>query len=137
MAPEALPATRATLDMIAALDVRVVIPGHGEAFTDVRAGIGPRLSPHRGIRRRRHAHGSLRAQALLAFTLLARRSMAIADLPSYVERIGVYRDIERGRAAHDATGARPDARGRVAARKCHPRDGCDDQSRLATTHRLE
>ena len=32
-------------------------------------------------------------KALLAFTLLASRSMAIAELPAYVERIGVYRDI--------------------------------------------
>jgi hypothetical protein len=32
-------------------------------------------------------------KALLAFTLLAKRSMRIAELPAYVERIGVYRDI--------------------------------------------
>jgi glyoxylase-like metal-dependent hydrolase (beta-lactamase superfamily II) len=37
--PGALPATRATLDMIASLDVRAVIPGHGEPFADV----GPAL----------------------------------------------------------------------------------------------
>jgi glyoxylase-like metal-dependent hydrolase (beta-lactamase superfamily II) len=93
MAPEALPATRATLDMIAALDVRVVIPGHGEAFTDVRAALD------RAYRRTdafasddtRMARYALKA--LLAFTLLARRSMAVADLPSYVERVGVYRDM--------------------------------------------
>ena len=36
--PAALPATRATLEMLAALDVRVVIPGHGEPFTDVGGG---------------------------------------------------------------------------------------------------
>ncbi len=35
--PAAVPATRATLDMIAALDARVVIPGHGEVFTDAAA----------------------------------------------------------------------------------------------------
>ena len=33
--PYALPAARATLEMLAALDVRVVIPGHGEPFTEV------------------------------------------------------------------------------------------------------
>src|SRR6185503_14943486 len=37
--PAALPATRATLDMIAGLDVRVVIPGHGDVFTDVGAAL--------------------------------------------------------------------------------------------------
>ena len=33
--PLALPATRATLDLIAALDARIVIPGHGVPFSDV------------------------------------------------------------------------------------------------------
>ena len=93
MAPEALPATRATLDMIAALDVRVVIPGHGEAFTGVGAAL------ERAYRRTdafaaddtRMARYALKA--LLAFTLLARRSMRVDALPAYVERVGVYRDI--------------------------------------------
>jgi len=93
MAPEALPATRATLDMIAALDVRIVIPGHGDAFTDVNAALD--RAYHRteayaadDTRMARYA-----LKALLAFTLLARRSMKISELPAYVERIGVYRDI--------------------------------------------
>jgi glyoxylase-like metal-dependent hydrolase (beta-lactamase superfamily II) len=93
MQPEALPATRATLDMIAALDVRVVIPGHGDAFANVNAAL------ERAYRRTdayaaddaRMARYALKA--LLAFTLLARRSMPLAALPGYVERIGVYRDI--------------------------------------------
>src|SRR2546428_6528721 len=37
--PRALPATRATLEMIAGLDARVVIPGHGEPFADVGAAL--------------------------------------------------------------------------------------------------
>ena len=37
--PAALPATRATIDMLAGLDIRVVIPGHGEPFTDVAAAL--------------------------------------------------------------------------------------------------
>jgi len=37
--PAALPATRATLEMIAGLDARCVIPGHGEPFTDVRGAL--------------------------------------------------------------------------------------------------
>ncbi|HEV2686137.1 MAG TPA: MBL fold metallo-hydrolase, partial [Actinomycetota bacterium] len=39
MDASALPATRATLEMIAGLDVRCVIPGHGEPFTDVDAAL--------------------------------------------------------------------------------------------------
>jgi glyoxylase-like metal-dependent hydrolase (beta-lactamase superfamily II) len=36
---DALKAARATLDRIAALDVRVVIPGHGEPFTGIAAAL--------------------------------------------------------------------------------------------------
>jgi len=93
MAPAALPATRATLDMIAALDVRIVIPGHGEAFTDVRAALDRAYRRTEAfaaddVRLARYA-----LKALLAFTLLARRSMAMEDLPSYVQRVGIYRDM--------------------------------------------
>jgi glyoxylase-like metal-dependent hydrolase (beta-lactamase superfamily II) len=91
--PAALPATRATLDMIAGLDVRVVIPGHGDVFTDVGAAL------ERAYRRTeafeadesrvaRHA-----LKVLLTFHLLHRRQMSVADLPAYVERVGFYRDI--------------------------------------------
>ena len=37
--PRAMPATRATLDMLAGLDVGIVIPGHGAPFTDVAAAL--------------------------------------------------------------------------------------------------
>jgi glyoxylase-like metal-dependent hydrolase (beta-lactamase superfamily II) len=93
MEPDALPATRATLDMIASLDVRIVIPGHGDPFTGVAAAL------ERAYRRTdAYAADDVRMaryalKALLAFTLLARRSMTIADLPAYVDRVGVYRDI--------------------------------------------
>ena len=59
--PAALPATRATIEMIAALDVRVVIPGHGEPFTDVAAALD-RAAPRRGVRSRQLARRPPRAQ---------------------------------------------------------------------------
>ena len=93
MAPEALPATRATLDMIAALDVRIVIPGHGEAFTDVRAALDRAYRRTEAFAADDTRIARYALKALLAFTLLARRSMAIADLPSYVDRVGIYRDM--------------------------------------------
>jgi glyoxylase-like metal-dependent hydrolase (beta-lactamase superfamily II) len=93
MEPAALPATRATLDMIAALDVRLVIPGHGDPFTEVNAALerAYKRTDAYAVDDTRMARYALKA--LLAFTLLARRSMSIAGLPGYVERIGVYRDI--------------------------------------------
>ncbi len=93
MDPAALPATRATIEMIAALDVRVVIPGHGIVFTAV----GPALErafarttafEADDARVARHA-----LKALLTFHLLDRRYMLLADVPSYVERVRVFRDF--------------------------------------------
>ncbi len=91
--PQALPATRATLEAIARLDVLVVIPGHGEPFTDIGAALERALrrieafeaDPMRTVR---HV-----LKALLAFTLLDRQRLPLADLPAYVGRVGIYRDF--------------------------------------------
>ena len=91
--PGALPATRATLEMIAALDARCVIPGHGEPFTDVGAALERafartaafEVDPMRNVR---HV-----LKALLVFSLLDRERMPLASLPLYVERVGVYREF--------------------------------------------
>jgi len=90
---DALPATRATLDMIAALDVRTVIPGHGEPFTDVAAALDRAYRRTAAFeaddaRVARHA-----LKVVLTFSLLARRCLRLAELPSYVERVGIYRDL--------------------------------------------
>jgi glyoxylase-like metal-dependent hydrolase (beta-lactamase superfamily II) len=93
MDPAALPATRATLDMIAALDVRVVIPGHGDVFMDIDAALERAYRRTEAFeadqsRMARHA-----LKVVLAFSLLAKQRMLVADLPAYVERIGIYRDL--------------------------------------------
>jgi glyoxylase-like metal-dependent hydrolase (beta-lactamase superfamily II) len=91
--PRAMPAARATLEMLASLDVRVVIPGHGEPFTDVGAALERAFARTAALeadslRVARHA-----LKALLMFTLLDRRRLALDDLPSFMERVGVYRDF--------------------------------------------
>jgi len=91
--PGALPATRATLEMIATLDARCVVPGHGEPFTDVNAALERafarttafEVDPMRTVR---HV-----LKALLVFSLLDRERMPLASLPLYVERVGVYREF--------------------------------------------
>jgi glyoxylase-like metal-dependent hydrolase (beta-lactamase superfamily II) len=91
--PGALPATRATLEMIATLDVRCVVPGHGEPFTDVDAALERafarttafEVDPMRTVR---HV-----LKALLVFSLLDRERMPLASLPLYIERVGVYREF--------------------------------------------
>jgi len=91
--PAALPATRRTLEMLAALEVRIVIPGHGEPFGDVQAALDRafrRLASFEAdpLRAARYA-----LKALLAFTLLDRRRLPLAGMAEYVERVGVYRDF--------------------------------------------
>lgn len=91
--PDALPATRDTLDLIAGLDVRVVIPGHGEVFTDVARALDRAYARTEAFeadetRIARHA-----LKVMLTFSLLHRRRMPVADLPRYVEAVGFYRDV--------------------------------------------
>ncbi len=89
----ALPATRATIDMLGRLDIRVVIPGHGEPFTGVAAALDRarnRIAAFEAdsLRVARHA-----LKVNLMFTLLDKQRMALADMPDYVERVGIYRDF--------------------------------------------
>jgi glyoxylase-like metal-dependent hydrolase (beta-lactamase superfamily II) len=91
--PAALPATRATLEMIAALDARCVIPGHGEPFTDVRDALERAFARTAAfeadpLRTVRHV-----LKALFVFSLLDRERMLLAALPDYMARVGVYRDF--------------------------------------------
>jgi len=91
--PAAMPATRATLELIAALDVRVVIPGHGDVFTDVNAALDRAFRRADALeaddaRVARHA-----LKALLTFCLLDQKRLLLAGLPDYVARVGIYRDF--------------------------------------------
>lgn len=91
--PRALPATRATIDMLGSLDLRIVIPGHGEPFSDVgaaleRAEARTTAFEADSLRVARHA-----LKVVLSFALLDRRRLALADLPDYMARVGIYRDF--------------------------------------------
>jgi glyoxylase-like metal-dependent hydrolase (beta-lactamase superfamily II) len=93
VAPSALPAARATLDMLAALDVSVVLPGHGDPFTDAAAALDrayKRTTAFEAdsVRAARHA-----LKALFMFALLDKQRMRVADMPVYVDTVGVYRDF--------------------------------------------
>ena len=93
MDPAALPAARATLDAIAILPVRAVVPGHGEPFDD----IGPSLE-HAYARLALYEQDPERLarhviKVIVAFALLDRQRLALADLRDYVERTGIVRDF--------------------------------------------
>ncbi len=85
--------TRSTLESIARLDVRTVIPGHGRVFGEA----GPALE--RAFRRldgyerdvgrlARHA-----VRVMLVFALLEKRRMPLADLPRYVAEVALLREL--------------------------------------------
>jgi glyoxylase-like metal-dependent hydrolase (beta-lactamase superfamily II) len=87
------PATRATLEMIAGLDARYVIPGHGEPFTDVAAALERALRRTAAfeadpLRLARHA-----LKVVLVFALLDQERLPLAAMPAYVERVGIHRDF--------------------------------------------
>jgi glyoxylase-like metal-dependent hydrolase (beta-lactamase superfamily II) len=91
--PEALPATRRTLDALAKLDVRTVIPGHGEPFRDFAAALERAYGRVEAFeadptRLARHA-----LKVILAFTLLDRRAMPLSALAGHVARVGMYREF--------------------------------------------
>ena len=91
--PDALPATRATLDLIAGLDVRHVIPGHGEPFTgldDALARAYRRTEAFEAdpLRLARHA-----LKVVLVFALLDRERLPLAGMPDYVERVEMFREF--------------------------------------------
>jgi len=119
--PAALSATRRTLDMLAALDVSVVIPGHGEPFTEFAAALDRAYSRTAAFEANEMRLVRHILKVLLTFTLLDRRRMALADLPAFVSRVPIFRDFNARylRLAPDALAARlVDELTRAGAAKC-------------------
>jgi glyoxylase-like metal-dependent hydrolase (beta-lactamase superfamily II) len=93
--PGALSAARNTPDHIAALDIGVVIPGHGQPFTDVAAALDrcyQRVEAFQAdpVRMARHA-----LKVMLMFTLLERERLPLSTLPGYIDGIPAYREYNR------------------------------------------
>jgi glyoxylase-like metal-dependent hydrolase (beta-lactamase superfamily II) len=89
----ALAETRATLEAIGRLGVDVVIPGHGRPFGDSGAALERALYRLEGYeeditRLARHC-----AKVMLSFSLLEKRSMPLAELPAYVERVPILVEL--------------------------------------------
>jgi glyoxylase-like metal-dependent hydrolase (beta-lactamase superfamily II) len=94
--PTCLPATRATLDLIASLDVSVVVPGHGEPFTDAAGALARGYSRLAALEADPARNARHILKAMLSFKLLERRRMRLADLPRYVEEVPIFRDMNAG-----------------------------------------
>lgn len=97
-------AQRATLELVAGLDARLVIPGHGALFTDVAGALaraGSRLD-YLAADPVRNAENAVKV--LLKFLLLERRSLARADVGVLFASIPVVGLALRQLPQHDAHG---------------------------------
>jgi glyoxylase-like metal-dependent hydrolase (beta-lactamase superfamily II) len=103
---------RATLGLIATLDARIVIPGHGAMFTDVAGALARAHArvDYLSADPRRNAENAIKV--MLKFLLLERQSIALDELPALlasiplVERVRVeYFDMDPAAMAGWAVGA--------------------------------
>ncbi len=91
--PGAMPATRATLDMIASLDARAVIPGHGEPFADVGPALERAYARLEAFEADDERVARYAAKVMFSYALLHRRRFPEARMPAYVQEIGFQRDL--------------------------------------------
>jgi len=92
---EAFRETRATLDAIAALNVKAVIPGHGRPFDDVDAALERAFRRLDGYeqditRLARHC-----VKVMLTFALLEKRALALDGLSAYIDSVPIFGEINR------------------------------------------
>jgi glyoxylase-like metal-dependent hydrolase (beta-lactamase superfamily II) len=88
---ERLHATRTTLESIAQLDVRCVIPGHGAPFSDIGAALerAHRRLDALAVDETRMVRSLLKT--MFVFSLLDRRRLAESELVDYLSRVPLYR----------------------------------------------
>jgi glyoxylase-like metal-dependent hydrolase (beta-lactamase superfamily II) len=87
--------TRATLELIAGLDVRLVIPGHGAPFSGVGQALQAAFSrvDYLAADPVRNAHNAVKV--LLKFLLLERQRIPLHQVPPMMRDIRLFRDTNR------------------------------------------
>jgi glyoxylase-like metal-dependent hydrolase (beta-lactamase superfamily II) len=86
---------RATLALIDGLDVRLVIPGHGAPFTDVKAALGRAFSRLDYLQADPARNAENAIKVMLKFLLLERQQFALASLPAMFEQNPVIEGARR------------------------------------------
>ena len=81
---------RATLDVIAGLDVRLVIPGHGRPFDDVAGALARARSRLAYLEADPVRNAQNAIKVLLKFLLLERQRIALADVPALLVAMPVF-----------------------------------------------
>ena len=88
-------ATRATLDMIASLDVRAVLPGHGAPFTDARGALDRayRRVDYLSADPVRNAQNGVKV--LVKFLLLERQRVPLAEIRQWMREVPLLIEANR------------------------------------------
>ena len=92
----------ATLELIASLDARVVIPGHGAVFRDVAQAVERARSRLDYLRGDPLRNAENAVKVLLKFLLLERRTLALAALPGLLEAIPLVERVRTRVLGRDA-----------------------------------
>jgi glyoxylase-like metal-dependent hydrolase (beta-lactamase superfamily II) len=87
------------LDMIAALPVRVVIPGHGAPFADVSAALRRARARLQGMRDDPAKHG---ARVMIKYHMMEERSQPLAELLQWALATPLFHEVWRRFAQRDA-----------------------------------
>lgn len=86
---------RATLELIAGLDVAVVIPGHGRPFTDIDGALARAFSRLDYLSSEPARNAQNAVKVLLKFLLLERQRIALADVPALLQAMPLFREANR------------------------------------------
>ncbi len=97
----------AVLETIAALPVRVVIPGHGRPFTDVGAALERAFARIRGFQADPARHARHAVKVLVKYHLMEEREQPLEPLLDWAEATPLLRGIWARWPAADAASPRP------------------------------
>lgn len=87
--------TRATLELIATLDIGLVIPGHGAPFTDAGKALNTAFSRIDFLAADPVRNAQNAVKVLLKFLLLERQRIALADVPRLLSEIRLFATANR------------------------------------------
>lgn len=87
--------TRATLALIATLDIRLVIPGHGAPFADIDGALARAASRIDYLQADPVRNAQNAVKVLLKFLLLERQQIALDQVPLLLAQIRLFRDTNQ------------------------------------------
>jgi glyoxylase-like metal-dependent hydrolase (beta-lactamase superfamily II) len=87
--------TRATLELIASLDIRLVVPGHGAPFSDVNKALDSAFSRIDYFIADPVRNAQNAVKVLLKFLLLERQKILLTEVPRLLHGMRLFREANR------------------------------------------